>query len=169
MRAPVSAYIGLGANLNDPAAQLRGALAELAQLPDTRMLSQSRFYRSKPLGPQDQPDYLNAVAALETRLEALELMRHLQAIELRHGRRRSPDSRWGPRNLDLDLLVYGDLALQTPELTLPHPELHKRSFVLYPLAELAPDLVIPGRGPVRVLREHCRSPAIRLYEEGAHA
>lgn len=169
MRAPVSAYIGLGANLHDPAAQLRSALAELAQLPDTRVTARSRFYLSKPLGPKDQPDYLNAVAALETRLEPPELMRHLLAIEAQHGRQRSPDGRWGARSLDLDLLMYGALALQTRELTLPHPELHKRSFVLYPLAELAPDLVIPGHGPVRVLREHCRSPAIRLYEEGAHA
>lgn len=169
MRAPVSAYIGLGANLHDPAAQLRSALAELAQLPDTRVTARSRFYLSKPLGPKDQPDYLNAVAALETRLEPPELMRHLLAIEAQHGRQRSPDGRWGARSLDLDLLIYGALALQTRELTLPHPELHKRSFVLYPLAELAPDLVIPGHGPVRVLREHCRSPAIRLYEEGAHA
>ncbi|MDE2070415.1 MAG: 2-amino-4-hydroxy-6-hydroxymethyldihydropteridine diphosphokinase [Gammaproteobacteria bacterium] len=169
MRAPVSAYIGLGANLNDPAAQLRDTLAELAQLPDTRMLSHSRFYLSKPLGPKDQPDYLNAVAALETQLDPQELMRHLLAIETQHGRQRSPDNRWGARSLDLDLLMYGALVLQTKELTLPHPELHKRSFVLYPLAELAPDLVIPGHGPVRVLREHCRSPAIRLYEEGAHA
>ncbi|MDE2139401.1 MAG: 2-amino-4-hydroxy-6-hydroxymethyldihydropteridine diphosphokinase [Gammaproteobacteria bacterium] len=169
MRAPVSAYIGLGANLNDPAAQLRAAFAELAQLPDTRVTSQSRCYLSKPLGPKDQPDYLNAVAALETRLGPQALMRHLLAIEARHGRQRSPDSRWGARSLDLDLLVYDALVLHTGELTLPHPELHKRSFVLYPLAELAPDLVIPGHGPVRVLREHCSSPAIRLYEEGAHA
>lgn len=165
MRKPDRAYIGLGANLDHPAAQLQRALIELTGLPDTQLTSHSHVYRSKPLGLQDQPDFLNAVAALQTRLEPLELMRHLHAIEERHGRRRSPDSHWGPRTLDLDLLLYADLSLQTPELTLPHPELHKRSFVLYPLAELAPDLVIPGQGTVRTLREHCNAPAIQLYEE----
>lgn len=169
MHAGTIAYIGLGGNLDNPAAQLRRALAELTALPDTRVLKHSRLYRSKPLGPQDQPDYLNAVAALQTRLEPLVLMRHLQDIERQHGRRRRAENRWGPRTLDLDLLVYGDLSLQTPELTLPHPELHKRSFVLYPLAELAPELVIPGRGTVRQLYERCTTPTIALYEEAAHA
>lgn len=163
------AYVGLGGNLDNPAAQLRRALAELTALPDTNVLEHSRLYRSKPLGPQNQPDYLNAVAALQTRLEAPVLMHHLQDIERQHGRRRSRENRWGPRTLDLDLLVYADLSLQTPELTLPHPELHKRSFVLYPLAELAPQLVIPGHGTVRQLCERCTTPAITLYEEAAHA
>ena len=163
-----TAYIGLGSNLDNPVAHLRRALAELAELPDTRMHKRSRLYQSKPLGPQDQPDYLNAVAALQTQLEARELMQHLREIEQHHGRQRNPDNRWGPRILDLDLLLYGELTLQTPELTLPHPELHKRSFVLYPLAELAPDLIIPGHGPVRWLRERCTLPAIELYEETAY-
>ncbi|MBU6510658.1 MAG: 2-amino-4-hydroxy-6-hydroxymethyldihydropteridine diphosphokinase, partial [Gammaproteobacteria bacterium] len=105
----------------------------------------------------------------QTRLEPLVLMRQLQGVERQHGRRRSAENRWGPRTLDLDLLVYGNLSLQTPELTLPHPELQKRSFVLYPLAELAPELMIPGHGSVRQLRERCTTPAITLYEEAAHA
>ena len=161
-------YIGLGSNLDNPVAHLRRAFAELAELPDTRMHKRSHLYQSKPLGPQDQPDYLNAVAALQTQLEARELMQHLRKIEQHHGRQRNPGNRWGPRILDLDLLLYGELTLQTPELTLPHPELHKRSFVLYPLAELAPDLIVPGHGAVRWLRERCTSPAIELYEETAH-
>lgn len=169
MHAETIAYIGLGSNLDNPAAQLQRALAELTVLPDTRVLKHSRLYQSKPLGPQDQPDYLNAAAALQTRFEALALMRHLQEIEQQHGRRRSTENRWGPRTLDLDLLVYGDLSLQTPELTLPHPELHMRSFVLYPLAELVPELVIPGHGTVRQLRERCTTPAIALFEEAARA
>ncbi|MBU6510338.1 MAG: 2-amino-4-hydroxy-6-hydroxymethyldihydropteridine diphosphokinase [Gammaproteobacteria bacterium] len=169
MHAGTIAYIGLGSNLDNPAAQLRRALAELTALPDTRELKHSRLYLSKPLGPQHQPDYLNAVAALQTRLEPLVLMRQLQGVERQHGRRRSAENRWGPRTLDLDLLVYGNLSLQTPELTLPHPELQKRSFVLYPLAELVPELVIPGHGTVRQLRERCTTPAIALYEEAAHA
>lgn len=169
MRAEVIAYIGLGSNLDYPAAQLRRALTELSGLPNTRIASHSNFYQSKPLGPQDQPDYLNAVAALQTRLEPQDLMLNLRAIEEAHGRWRSLVNRWGPRTLDLDLLLYADMVMQTPELTLPHPELHKRSFVLYPLAELAPDLIIPGQGPVRRLRVHCTSPAIQLYEETAHA
>lgn len=169
MHAGTIAYIGLGSNLDNPAAQLRRALAELTALPDTRGLKHSRLYLSKPLGPQHQPDYLNAVAALQTRLEPLVLMRQLQDVERQHGRRRSAENRWGPRTLDLDLLVYGNLSLQTPELTLPHPELQKRSFVLYPLAELAPELMIPGHGSVRQLRERCTTPAITLYEEAAHA
>lgn len=169
MHAGTIAYIGLGSNLDNPAAQLRRALAELTELPNTRVFKHSRLYQSKPLGPQDQPDYLNAVAALQTRLEPLALMRHLHDIERQHGRRRSAENRWGPRTLDLDLLVYGNLSLQTPELTLPHPELQKRSFVLYPLAELAPELMIPGHESVRQLRERCTTPAITLYEEAAHA
>ena len=168
MRAQIRVYIGLGSNLDSPVTQLRRAFIELAQLPHARDVQHSRFYRSKPLGPQNQPDYLNAVAALLTWLEPHELMRDLRRIEAAHGRRRSPGTRWGPRTLDLDLLLYGKLALRTQELTLPHPELHNRSFVLYPLAELAPDLMIPGHGPVHLLRERCTSPAIELYEETAH-
>jgi 2-amino-4-hydroxy-6-hydroxymethyldihydropteridine diphosphokinase len=168
MGVEICVYIGLGSNLDRPVVQLRRAFTELAQLPHTSGMQQSRFYRSKPLGPQDQPDYLNAVAALQTRLEPHELMQQLRNIELAHGRRRSPETRWGPRTLDLDLLLYGERVLHTQGLTLPHPQLHKRSFVLYPLAELAPDLMIPGYGPVRLLRERCTSPAIELYEETAH-
>ena len=168
MRAEMCVYIGLGSNLNGPVAQLRRAFAELEQLPQISDAKHSRLYRSKPLGAQGQPDYFNAVLALQTGIEPYELLRQLRRIEEMHGRCRSPETRWGPRTLDLDLLMYGELALQTHELTLPHPELHKRSFVLYPLAELAPDLMIPGHGLVRLLRERCTTPAIELCEEIAH-
>lgn len=155
----VTAYLGLGANLQDPASQVRRALDELTSLPQTRVLAHSPLYKSPPLGPSDQPDYVNAVAVLETGLDPLALLAELRAIELRHGRRRD-GSRWGPRTLDLDILLYGDRLLDTPELTLPHPGLHERAFVLYPLSDVAPELQVPGRGSVRALRE--RLGAVRI-------
>ena len=148
---PVTAYVGLGANLDDPVEQVQRACDELKRIPSTQMLACSPLYRSAPLGPQDQPDYINAVAALQTQLSAPELLAALRAIEQQHGRRRD-GSRWGPRTLDLDILLYGDLRQDAPELTLPHPGLHERAFVLYPLYDVAPELQIPGRGSVRALR-----------------
>lgn len=132
-------YIGLGSNLAEPLQQLRGALAALAQLPDTALAQTSSFYSSDPLGPADQPRYVNAVAALDTHLEPLQLLDALQAIELTQGRERK-DERWGPRTLDLDILVFGNRLLNEPRLQVPHYHMHARPFVLYPLAELAPDL-----------------------------
>jgi 2-amino-4-hydroxy-6-hydroxymethyldihydropteridine diphosphokinase len=140
------ACIGLGSNLEDPIRQVRSALAELAGLPRSQLLLQSSLYRSPPMGPAGQPDYVNAAALIETALEPLELLDALQAIEAAHGRLRG--LRWGPRTLDLDLLVYADLRLQHPRLVLPHPGIGQRAFVLVPLAEIAPDLVIPGTGSV---------------------
>ncbi len=163
--AGVTAYIGLGSNLGKPTVQVRRAFTELSALPETRLAAHSHLYKSRPLGPQNQPDYINAVAALHTRLQPLVLLRALHAIECRHGRRRETELHWGPRTLDLDLLVYADETLHTPELTLPHPGVHQRSFVLYPLAEVAPALVIPGHGPVRLLRDRCRSPAVEICKE----
>ena len=155
----VTAYLGLGANLQDPAAQVRRALDELHSIPQSRLLNHSPLYKSPPLGPPGQPDYVNAVAALQTGLEPLTLLAELRAIELRHGRRRD-GSRWGPRTLDIDVLLYGERVLDTPELTLPHPGLHERAFVLYPLFDVAPALEVPGRGSVRELRE--RLGAVRI-------
>lgn len=139
----VPAYIGLGSNLDDPAAQVRRALAALAAMSDTRLIASSAFYRSPPMGPQDQPDFVNAVAGLLTRLPARELLGALQAIEDAQGRRRD-GTRWGPRTLDLDLLLYGGLCLEEEGLVLPHPGLAERAFVLVPLLELAPGLRVPG-------------------------
>lgn len=152
MAASVRAYVGLGANLDAPAARLKRVFDELDLLPSTRLTARSPLYKSAPLGPPDQPDYINAVAVLDTALEPLPLLHALQALETRHGRRREGE-RWGPRTLDLDILLYGELNLATPELTLPHPGLHERAFVLYPLSDVAPELDIPGHGSLRELRE----------------
>lgn len=162
----VRIYVGLGANLEDPAAQVSTALDELAQLPDTRLAARSGLYRSRPLGPADQPDYINAVAGLDTGLSPTALLEQLQAIEARHGRRRD-GTRWGPRTLDLDILVHGDTVLDTEVLTLPHPGVHQRNFVLLPLLEIAPDLVVPGRGTVRELAARCPAEGIERLEDGA--
>jgi 2-amino-4-hydroxy-6-hydroxymethyldihydropteridine diphosphokinase len=144
----VRAYIGLGGNLDQPAARIRRARAALSVLPNTREAAFSRLYRSAPMGPSDQPDYVNAVMALDTELEPLALLDHLQAIENVEGRVRLGE-RWGPRTLDLDLLLYGDDVIQHERLTVPHPGLHHREFVLYPLFDIAPELTIPGRGALR--------------------
>lgn len=158
-----AAYVGLGSNLEGPEAQVRRALDELAGMPDTHVTARSPLYKSAPLGSQDQPDYINAVAALDTRLAPLALLAALRDIERRHGRVRD-GTRWGPRSLDLDLLLYSDVVMDTPELTLPHPGLPERSFVLYPLFDVAPQLAVPGRGTVRELRDRLRSTDIARLE-----
>jgi 2-amino-4-hydroxy-6-hydroxymethyldihydropteridine diphosphokinase len=148
------AYIGLGSNLATPLEQLRSALAALAALPQTSLRAQSSFYASDPLGPADQPRYVNAVAALDTALKPLQLLDALQAIELEQGRTRKAE-RWGPRTLDLDILLFGDLQLNEPRLKVPHYHMHARAFVLYPLAEIAPDLRLPDDRPLRELLAAC--------------
>lgn len=151
---PVRCYVGLGSNLDDPILQVRRGLTALAALPDTEVVQPSSLYRSPPMGPPGQPDYVNAVCALATRLAAPRLFAHLQGIEDRHGRVRGP-VRWGPRILDLDLLLYGDAELSGPDLTVPHPGLAERAFVLYPLLEIAPDLQVPSLGPIASLIRNC--------------
>lgn len=140
-----TAAVALGSNLGGPAAQVRRAFAALAAVPDTRLVARSRLYRTPPVGPP-QPDYVNAAAILETRLGADALFEALLAIEVAQGRMRG--ERWGPRTLDLDLLVYGDAVIHTPRLTVPHPQLAVRPFVLVPLAEVAAELEVPGLGRV---------------------
>ena len=130
-------YLGLGSNLAQPAAQLQAALTALAALPKSTLVSVSSLYASKPLGPADQPDYVNAVAALDTALEPLQLLDALQQIEQQQGRQRKAE-RWGPRTLDLDILLFGERVIDEPRLQVPHYHLQERAFVLYPLAELAP-------------------------------
>lgn len=157
----ITAYVGLGSNLAEPETQLRSALAELDALPQSRCRAHSSLYRSPPLPgpdvPTDQPDYLNAVASLDTTLSPGALLAALQGLENQHQRQRA--QRWGPRTLDLDLLLYGDEVINTPELTVPHPGLYERNFVLYPLAELlaeqTEDLQIPGRGTLASLLAAC--------------
>ena len=138
------AYIGIGSNLDDPQAQVNRAFDELALLPRTRLVKRSSLYRSAPVGYQAQPDFVNAAAAIETRLTPGELLRALQRIEARHGRSRSFAN--APRTLDLDLLLYGDDQIAEPDLVVPHPRLHERAFVLRPLTELDAALRIPGHG-----------------------
>lgn len=140
------AFVALGANLGDPAATLAQALRDLDHVERTRVTGRSRFYCTPAVGPGPQPDYVNAVASVETALPPRRLLEALHAIEARHGRVRD-GARWGPRTLDLDLLIYDELALSEPGLRLPHPEMTRRGFVLVPLVELAPDVVIPGFGP----------------------
>jgi 2-amino-4-hydroxy-6-hydroxymethyldihydropteridine diphosphokinase len=140
-------YIGLGSNLADPAAQVAAGLRALARLPKTRLVAHSRLYRSAPWGRADQPEFVNAVIQLETALEPRELLDHLLGIERGAGRERD-GTRWGPRILDLDILAYAQRRVAEPGLQVPHPHLHERAFVLVPLAEIAPDLHIPGRGRV---------------------
>nr|VFK23455.1 MAG: 2-amino-4-hydroxy-6-hydroxymethyldihydropteridinediphosphokinase [Candidatus Kentron sp. LFY] len=145
------AYIGIGGNLGDTITTVRSAFAALAGLPETTLLSTSMLYRTSPLGPIRQPDFINAVAAIRTPLAPLALLSWLQSIEHQHGRIRD-GARWGPRTLDLDLLLYGDSRIVEDTLMVPHPGLCQRAFVLYPLYEIAPDLEIPGHGPlVRLL------------------
>ena len=140
----ILATIGLGANLNDPAGQVEYALAELDRLPDTRLVARSSLYASAPVGHVDQPDFVNAVAQVETALAPRALLAALLEIEHRHGRERS--FRNAPRTLDLDLLLYGDARFHEEGLTLPHPRMHERAFVLLPLTEIAPGTTIPGIG-----------------------
>jgi 2-amino-4-hydroxy-6-hydroxymethyldihydropteridine diphosphokinase len=144
------AYVGLGSNLEHPRRQLARALAEIARLPRTRLLASSRNYVSAPLGcSEPQPDYVNAAAALRTALGANALLARLRAIEGRHGRHRRGDARNAPRTLDLDVLLFGRRRTERAPLTLPHPRMHERAFVLVPLLEIAPSARIPGRGTAR--------------------
>lgn len=142
-------FVGLGSNLDEPDAQLRAARRALEQVQDTVLEEMSPVYRTAPMGPADQPDFLNAVAALRTDLDPFVLLDRLQDIETAHGRVRR--QHWGPRTLDLDLLLYGESVLWHPRLQLPHPGLHQRGFVLYPLADIAPRFRVPGRGLVQDL------------------
>ena len=145
------AFVGLGSNLGDREATLRAAVAELAAAPGVEVLGVSTLIDTEPVGILDQPRFLNGVLALETDLPPRELLDLLLSVEARFGRDRTAVPAQGPRTLDLDLLVYGEEELDEPGLQIPHPSLHERAFVLYPLAELEPDLVVPGKGPIRAL------------------
>ena len=146
------AYVALGSNLCDPPQQVLGAFERIAQLPHTDLIARSRLYRSAPLGPQDQPEFVNACAGVITQLEPEALLAALVAIERALGKV-PPPVRWGARVIDLDLLLYVGQGRAGPGLELPHPRMHERNFVLYPLAEIAPALELPGRGRVAELAE----------------
>ena len=159
-----TAFVALGANLDDPRSQVLQALEELDRLPGSRVVSRSSLYRTAPVGYLDQPDFINAVARLETALDARPLLDALLDLELRHGRRRSlPNS---PRTLDLDLLMYADRVMREDGLTLPHPRLHERAFVLAPLAEIAPDAIVPGQGRVGDLLDRVDRSSVELIDAG---
>ncbi len=147
------AYVGVGSNLDEPRRQVAQALGELDGIPATRVVKRSSLYRSAPVGHAAQPEFVNAVAALDTTLDPESLLGELQAIEARHGRRRSFAN--APRTLDLDLLLYDDARQRSARLTLPHPRMHERAFVLKPLLELEPEIAIPGRGRAQDLLAAC--------------
>lgn len=157
----VTAYIGLGSNLGQPQLQIEWALDALAQLPGSRLEAAAPLYQSPAVGPGIQPDYLNTVARLRTALAPPALLRELQALETARGRLR--DQHWGPRTLDLDILLYGNLVLADKDLTLPHPRLAERNFVLLPLHDLDPDLILPdGTALARLLARTDRTGIVRL-------
>lgn len=152
------AYVGIGSNLEDAVGHVRAAMEELDGLPHTRVVKRSSLYRSAPLGYEAQPEFINAVAQLETGLPAQRLLAELQNVEARHGRRRSFAN--APRTLDLDILLFGELSLDAPSLTIPHPRMHERAFVLRPLLEISPDLGIPRRGSAQACLEACAAQEI---------
>jgi len=155
------AYVAIGANLDDPHTRVRECFAYLAALPETKLIARSKLYRSRPLGPCDQPDYVNAAAGLLTTLTAPHLLAELKSLERMLGRD-TPIVRWGPRRIDFDLSVFGSEQIQNDTLTVPHPGVPVRNFVLYPLLDIAPDLAVPGHGRIRDL-------AARISAEGLAA
>ena len=146
-------YIGLGSNLDNPEKQIKKAMAALKTLPDSHYIMDSGLFASRPMGPQDQPDFINAVAAIETQLEPLCLLEHLQAIEISLGK--VVKHHWGPRVIDLDILLFGERTIATDKLQVPHPGIKEREFVLLPLQKLCAELIIPGHGKLQTLVEHC--------------
>ena len=141
-------YIALGSNLASPLEQVNAAVKAIGDIPDSRIVAISSFYRTPPLGPQDQPDYLNAAVALETALAPEALLDHTQRIELQQGRVRKAE-RWGPRTLELDIMLFGDEVINTDRLIVPHYDMKNRGFMLWPLVEIAPELLFPGNTPLR--------------------
>ncbi len=156
------AYIGLGSNLEAPAEQIKTALIDLQSLPATQLLKTSSLYASPPMGPQDQPDYINAVALLDTTLPAHDLLDALQAIEQQHGRQRK--RHWGERTLDLDILLYGQQMIEDERLRVPHPGLTQRAFVVYPLLEIAGDIMIPGQDNLQAIASRCPRDTLQQVE-----
>jgi 2-amino-4-hydroxy-6-hydroxymethyldihydropteridine diphosphokinase len=156
------AYVALGSNLDGPAIQIEAAFTALAKLPDCRLIARSRLYRTQPLGPQDQPEFLNAAAGLLTTLAPRALLVELKKLEQVQGREQ-PVVRWGPRRIDLDLLVYADVQIAESDLVVPHRGLPERNFVLYPLRDLAPELLVPGHGRVSQLAARVGEAGLALF------
>ena len=160
VKSGVEVFIGLGSNLGSPLEHIHNARLAINDLSEVEEIGFSPLYSSSPVGPQDQPDYVNAVMHVKTSLSATDLLKELQGIENSHGRERLV--RWGARTLDLDILLYGQQTISEYNLQIPHPELPKRAFVLYPLADIAdPELVVPGMGRLNELLSAC--PAVGLF------
>ena len=157
------AYVALGSNLEQPQRQLQAGFDALRRLPDTQLIAQSSLYRSAPVGYANQPDFVNAVAALRTALAPRALLDALLAIEREHGRVREFVN--APRTLDLDIVLYGECVIHEPGLSIPHPRMHERAFVMAPLAEIAPDAMVPGRGCVRDLLAGVDVKSVSLLKE----
>ncbi|EGK6346328.1 2-amino-4-hydroxy-6-hydroxymethyldihydropteridine diphosphokinase [Salmonella enterica] len=153
-------YIAIGSNLASPLEQVNAAVKAIGEIPDSRIVAVSSFYRTPPLGPQDQPDYLNTAVALDTTLAPEELLNHTQRIELQQGRVRKAE-RWGPRTLDLDIMLFGDEVINTERLTVPHYDMKNRGFMLWPLFEIAPELTFPDDGVAltQLVYQHVPAPA----------
>lgn len=162
MIGTIRSFISLGSNLGEPALQIQQALEALSHLQNSTLGAVSPRYRNPAIGPGQQPDYLNAVAELHTSLDALTLLSHLQNIELTQGRVRT--ERWGPRTLDIDLLLYGNAFIDLPQLQVPHPRMRARNFVLYPLYDIAPDLTLPHGTSLRALLDCCSSAGLTRLE-----
>ncbi len=160
----ITAYIAVGSNLGDPVAQAELAIKALEGIPSTRVLKASSLYSSTPMGPQNQPDYINAVVKIETELAPIELLDNTQKIELEQGRVRK-DERWGPRTLDLDILLYGEEIIDEPRLTVPHYGMKEREFVLYPLQEIEPNLTLPDGSTLESLTENVDRNGLRVWGE----
>ncbi|MDO6444879.1 2-amino-4-hydroxy-6-hydroxymethyldihydropteridine diphosphokinase [Colwellia sp. 1_MG-2023] len=158
------AYIGLGSNLSDPKAQIHQAIEQVKAIPNTRSTSISSLYFSRPMGPQDQPDYMNAVMAVETNLPALALLDHLQAIENKAGRVRK-ENRWGARILDLDILLFGNEVINNERLTVPHYGMKVREFVLIPLAEIAETLIMPDGTSISTLARNIATNDLKIHSQ----
>ncbi len=154
------AYIAIGSNLASPLEQVNAAVQALGEIPQSRIVAVSSFYRTPPLGPQDQPDYLNAAVVLDTALDAETLLDNTQRIELQQGRVRKAE-RWGPRTLDLDIMLFGNEVINTPRLIVPHYDMKNRGFMLWPLFEIVPDLIFPDGIPLRDILDnlHAEKPA----------
>lgn len=156
------AYIAIGSNLSAPLEQVNAAIQALADIPQSRIVAVSSFYRTPPLGPQDQPDYLNTAVALETALDAESLLDNTQRIELQQGRERKAE-RWGPRTLDLDIMLFGDAIIHTERLTVPHYDMKNRGFMLWPLIEIAPQLTFPTGESLQAVLEHLNAEKPALW------
>lgn len=159
----ITSYIGLGANLNNPVVQLVKAINALKSLPQSQFVAASPMYCSKPLGPADQPDYMNSVVKIETALSPEELLDALQKIELEQGRERK-DERWGPRVIDLDILLYGNQTIHTDRLTIPHYHMGEREFVLYPLFDIDSDVTMPDGTAIRDLLANCPRNGLQRFD-----